>query len=162
MDEKRQISREDAQASLDAVAQSRDKAVKVKARPVWLDASFCVGVGIVMVVGNTGPKLPSVPIALGCLTLIAIVYALASRRWVRRKGRIVDERSVGKNMLMFLMAYAPIVLSGMFRPDEGWPLPVSIGVAVFIAIGGFAYLRLDERYQARRLAAGDYDPYDLV
>ena len=48
------------------------------------------------------------------------------------------------------------------RPAEDWQPWFSIGAGVLVAGTGLAYLRLEQRYQARRLASGDYGRYDLL
>jgi len=95
-------------------------------------------------------------------TLVVAGLILVQARSTRRRGRIFDERSVGASAKRYAVFYVPFAISSLVRPpDEWWPW-YSIGVGLLIAGLGFAYLRLDERYQTRRLAQGDYGRHDLV
>ena len=153
---------DEARASLDEVAGSRRAAVTVTRRPVWLDSVFAAGFGIALGVAVSGGWTR---IALGMAILVAVsgLFAVLVRRFGgRRRGKILDERAVGAHAAKFFPMYLIVFVAGQLRPGDDWQPWYSISVGLVVALAGFVYLRLDGRYQARRLAAGDHDRYDLL
>ncbi len=153
---------DEARASLDETAVSRRAAVTVTRRPVWLDSVFAAGFGIALGVAVSGGWTR---IALGMAILVAVsgLFAVLDRPFGgRRRGKILDERAVGAHAVRFLPMYTIVFVASQFRPGDDWQPWYSIGVGLVVALAGFVYVRLDGRYQARRLAAGDYDRYDLL
>lgn len=161
MDAHRLPTSEEARASLDEVVASRQAAVEVARRPVWLDVSYAVAAGIALGVATTG-GWPAIAAGMGLLCAVIVVYAVMGRRLERRRGQILDERAIGARAAKFFPMYFIVFAAAMFHPGEDWQPWYSIGVGTIVALAGVVYLRLEDRYQARRLTAGDYDRYDLM
>jgi hypothetical protein len=83
------------------------------------------------------------------------------RRWTRRRGRILDERTLG-HAIRYVPFYAALFLIGQIPVRGDWQPWFSIGGGLAATVLAFAYIRLDERYQIKRLAAGDFSRHDLV
>lgn len=147
--------RDRAAAELEALRSARADVVKTSGRPAWADAAaaLCFGLAVWAV---SPPTVTGAVIAFA-LFLVGIAVIL---RFTRRRGRLTDDRAVGLTMA----AYAPfglvVGLAGMLARDATDRRLTAL-VALAVALAGFAYLRIIERYQARRLAAGDHGPYDL-
>ena len=154
-------SSEEARTSLDQVAASRRAAVAASRRPVRLDASFAAATGIALGVAAIG-GWPAIGVGRALLLAAGGVFAAIEHRRGRRRGRILDERALGAQVLRFFPLYFIWFVTGSFRPGDAWRPWYSIGVGIVVALTAFAFLRLDDRYQTRRLAAGDYDRYDLL
>lgn len=140
---------------------ARAAIVDVTARPAWMDALPATAIGIAC--GLAARRSPvELVAAVGVLTVTVVVAVVSGRRWVRRRGRILDERSLGAHVAYYAAFYLPLSILTIVRaPDDWWPW-YSVAVGVLVACLGFAYLRLEERYQVRRLARGDYGRHDLV
>ncbi len=152
---------DEARARLDEVAATRRAAVETTRRPAWLDAAFASATGISLAVAAIG-GWPAIGAGLALLLVVCGGFVVLDRRWERRRGRILDERALGAHALKFFPMYFIVFTAGLIRPGDDWQPWYSIGVGVVAALAGFAWLRLDDRYQTRRLAAGDYDRYDLL
>ncbi len=152
---------EEARASLEQITRARRAAAEATRRPVWIDAIYAVVSGIGLGIETSGQLMLKVIGLVVTLGGLAVITAVDKRRR-RRHGRILDERSMRQQPLRFIIIWA--VLFGLIsiRPDAGWQPWYAIGAGLAITVAGFVYLRLDERYQIRRLAAGDYDRYDLI
>lgn len=95
----------------------------------------------------------------GALALLVVTLVLFWR-FTRRKGRLTDDRAVTTHYARYFLLMLPVfVVPVVVTPDA--PIWVMVGAGAVVAAGVFAYLRLDERYQVKRLASGDYGPYDL-
>ncbi len=148
----------EARASLDQVAQSRRSAVRATRRPLWLDAALAAVLGVVVALGLVRQVVAAVVVlVIGCAVVL-----VAQRRVGRRKGQVVDQRAMGARTWRFAALYAVLFLLTMVEPPASWQPWFAIGGGVVAAVGGFAWLRWEDRYQARRLTAGDYGRYDLL
>ncbi|MFT4296626.1 MAG: hypothetical protein QM582_14565 [Micropruina sp.] len=148
----------EARASLDQVAQSRRAAVRVTRRPFWLDAALALVVGIGVTLGFGGQVIAAlVVLVAGCAGVL-----VAERKVVRRQGQVFDRRALGARMWRFAVLYVALALLRMVEVPAAWQLWFAIAGGLFGAVGILAWLRWEDRYQGRRLAAGDYDRYDLL
>lgn len=147
-----------ARASLDEAEESRRAAVSATTRPAGIDLGLAVMSGAGIALGLLGQWLAALIIlALGC-TAVAILQ----RRILRRRGQILDQRSLGARGWRFALVYLVLFLLTMIEPPTDWQPWFAIGAGLVAATGGFAWLRWDAHYQNRRLANGDYDRYDLL
>ena len=128
---------------------------------MWLDGSYATAAGIALGVAAFG-GWPAIATGMGFLLAVTVAFAVLDRIFVRRRGKILDERAVGAHAARFFPMYFVVFAAGVFNPGPEWQPWYSIGVGIVVAVAGFAYLRLDDRYQTRRLAAGDYERYDLL
>jgi hypothetical protein len=154
-------SPDEARALLSDAVKASGAVVEATQRPAWIDAVMASVVGIAcgLAVRHSPGELIAAAVIL---TLMVSAVIVVEMRSVRRRGRILDERSLGAHALYYAAFYLPLtILSALRAPDDWWPW-YSIGVGLIIACLGFAYLRLGERYQSRRLAKGDYGRHDLV
>ena len=92
----------------------------------------------------------------------SLAFALAHRAHTRRRGQILDERAIGARALRFFPLYLVLFVLLQVDPPESWQPWFALAVGVATAVGGFSWLRAEDRYQARRLAAGDYGRFDLL
>jgi len=147
-----------ARASLDEAAESRRAAVRATSRPAGIDLGLAVVSGAGITLGLLG-QWPAalIVVAVGCAAV-----AILQRRIVRRRGQILDQRSLGARGWRFALVYLVLFLLTMIEPPIAWQPWFAIGVGLVAAGGGFAWMRWDARYQNRRLASGDYDRYDLL
>ena len=152
---------DEARDSLERISAARRAAAELTRRPAWFHAVFAtitgVGVGLTTLTGQ--------PFQLSGIAIVvvgALLMAVVERGLTRRRGRILDERSVRSQPLRFFVPYLVVFGAILFRPETDWQPWYAIVAGALVALAGFAYLRWDERYQTRRLAAGDYDPYDLI
>lgn len=156
-------SPDEARASLDEVADSRRMAIAVTRRPGWLDAVTAVGQGVGIGVAAIG-GWPAVLAGLALLAIVALASGIVGRRYQRRGKRIFDDRTLGVHLAGYLPLNIIVVIgvAGYFRPGDGWQPWYSIGIGALVALAGFVLMRLEDRHQARRLAAGDYTRYDVL
>ncbi|MDO5500292.1 MAG: hypothetical protein Q4F67_11515 [Propionibacteriaceae bacterium] len=141
---------------LDAVARARRSAALAGARPAWVDAIAALMMGAAATLALTRDVF-AILAAVGLL----IASVILTHRFTRRRGRLTDERAVNAQFLLAPVAFLAVFIVGqLIEPGTSWWWLVVAGLA--IAAAGYAYLRLDERYQTRRLAARDYGPYDLT
>lgn len=154
-------SADEARASLNEVSDARRDAVEATRQPAWLHAIFAVMTGVG--VGLATLREPRFQIAgVAIIVVGCVVIAVVQHHVTRRRGRILDEQSIRSQPLRFFVPYLVVFGLVMVQPDPSWQPWFALAAGVLVAVAGFVYLRWDERYQARRLAAGDYDPYDLV
>lgn len=158
MDANQLPSPDEARASLEQVAESRRAAAEAMRRPLWIDVGMAITVGASMALGPAGhPVIAIIVLAIGSL-----VFVVAERRRARGRGEVLDQRALGARAWRFAVVYALLFLLLQFAPPADWKPWYFIGVGVIAAAGGFAWLRWEDRYRARRLAAGDYGRYDLL
>jgi phosphatidylglycerophosphate synthase len=153
-------SPDEARTSLDEIAEARRATAEATRRPAWVDAIYAAVSGIGVGIATSGQlilKVIGLAIILGGYAVITAV----DKRGRRRHGRVLDSRSVRSQVLRFVIPFAALFML-ISVPDTGWQPWYAIGAGLVITVAGFVYLRLDERYQVRRLAAGDYDRYNLI
>lgn len=158
MTESQPPGREEAKASLNEADASRRAVVKATGRPVWVDLGIAVVAGAGFAMGLSGLWLAAF-LVLGIGTAAILVV---QRRFIRRRGRVLDERSVGARAWRFALGYLAFFLFTMFDPPAGWQPWFAIAAGGVVTAAGFAFLRWDARYQDRRLADGDYERHDLL
>lgn len=148
----------EARASLNRADESRRAAVSATSRPAVLDLGLALvsGAGVALTQLGQWPAALII-VALGCTTI-----AIVQRRIVRRRGQILDQKSLVARGWRFALMYLVLFVLIMIEPPTDWQPWFAIGVGLVAASGGFAWLRWDARYQGRRLASGDYDRYDLL
>lgn len=153
---------EDARASLTEVERARQESAQLALETWWTYALVSVAVGAG--VGAVSFRTPAGYIAGGVFLLLvtagAILVAVRQRR--RRRGRILDERVLRDTWWRYAAWYTPLLVLTAIRPDPAWQPWFALVAGVVVASVSYVYLRWTDRYQARRLAAGDYGPYDMV
>ncbi len=155
-----QPSPSEARAQMDDVERARSAAVTVARRPAALDLSLACTLGLVVGLA----VLRTAPAAIAAVVVLIIGstgYWVAQRRWTRRRGRILDERTLG-HAIRYVPFYAALFLIGQIPVPGDWQPWFSIVGGLSAMVLAFAYIRLDERYQIKRLAAGDFSRHDLV
>lgn len=152
---------EEAGVSLAEAERARRAAVETTRRPAGLDGLYALALGVA--VGLAITRATPLVLAAGIVLVAAsALYWLIERRDGRRRGRILDERAVGAYALRYMPVYFVVFVLFQIHADPARQPWFSAGVALLVAGAGFAYLRLDDRYQAHRLASGDYRRGDLV
>lgn len=140
------------------IARSRAAAASVTRRPAWIDAGMSVALGLTVGLGLTGHIVAAlVVLALGTLGVL-----WAQRVFVRRRGQVLDQRAIGARMWRFALVYPVLAVLGMVDVPSGWQPWFALGAAALVAGVSYAWLRWDDRYQAGRLARGDFGRYDLL
>lgn len=147
-----------ARAALEEAADARRTAVDSTRRPAWIDAILALTMGMTIPLALLGQWV----VAVIVLVVGSVAGVLADRKLTRRRGRILDARALGARTLPYALVYGAIFVLLQFRAPAAWQPWYALGVGLFAAIGVFAWLRWEERYQARRIAAGDYHRYDLL
>lgn len=147
-----------ARVALEEAAEARRSAVRSTRRPVWIDVVLALTMAVTMPLALLGQWV----VAVVVFVVGATVGVLADRKFTRRRGRILDARAMGARMLPYALVYGAIFILTQFRAPAAWQPWYALGVGLFAAIGAFAWMRWEERYQARRIAAGDYHRYDLL
>lgn len=138
------------------VDETRSRTARATTPPFWADATCAVMVGVAWVLVIMWRP---VTLAMAAL-LLAGAFALAQRT-TRRRGRVLDGRAVRAHMGHDAVFLAPVVIGGnLLRHTTSLALLVAFGVLVSVLV--LAYLRIESRYDARRLATGDHEPWDLV
>lgn len=99
---------------------------------------------------------------VGLTGIVAVALLVAEHRVRRRRGRIVDARSVGANFAIFAGFYVVLVVVQTLLRDHRPPLWAAGLGGLACAAASFAYLTLHDRYQRRRILRGDYTPVDMV
>lgn len=146
-------------ADLDAIGEARSAALASTKRPTWLYLATCLPMGAAFGFGMLGGTLGWS--LFWVLLAIMVVPTIIDARRVRRRGRIIDERSVGWQFLWILsisivfaaMRWIPI--SSQLQP---W---AALAAGIFVAGLVYSFLRWDEALMSRRLLKGDFDPYTL-
>ncbi|WOQ16909.1 hypothetical protein [Raineyella sp. W15-4] len=147
-----------ARAALEEAAEARRSAVDSTRRPAWIDAVLALTMAVTIPLALLGPWVG----ALVVLVVGSAITLLAERRFTRRRGRILDARALGARTLPYALVYLAIVVLMQFPAPAAWQPWYALGVGLFAAIAVFVGMRWEERYQARRIAAGDYHRYDLL
>lgn len=158
MSDEARPSRDEARRSLDDVEAARRATAEVTRRSPWLDAALALVVGASVAAG----LLEQWGVSVGVLLVGSVAVAIATQRRQRRRGRILDQRAMGARALPFMALYLVMFLLLQIGPPDDWQPWYALAVGVVAALGGFAWLRWDDAYQARRLAAGDFGKYDLL
>ena len=148
----------EAGAALELIADSRRASAQATRRRWWTDLGLAVSVGAAVTLGLLGYWLPALVVWLGG----AVGFAIVQRRLARRRGQVVDQRALGSRAWRFALVYGVLFLLTQFQPPVAWLPWYAVGAGVVTAVAGFAWLRWEDRYQAGRLAAGDFDRYDLL
>lgn len=148
-------SLEDRTTDPDDDADSRAAAAR---RPAWIDAGIAAASGATVALGTSGR------LALGFLILVVgtVVVAVLLHRIMPRPPRVLDGRAVAANMGALLLFNALLFVLGQLEPRASWLPWFPLGAGLLAGVGGYAYLRWENRYQVRRLAAGDHNRYDLM
>ena len=155
-----QPSPSEAQAHMDDIERARSAAVTVARRPAAVD--LCLACTLGLVVGLAVLRTaPAVIAAIVVLIVGSAGYWVAERHWTRRRGRILDERALG-HAIRYVPFYAALFLIGQIPVPGDWQPWFSIVGGLVATVLAFAYIRLDERYPVKRLAAGDFSRHDLV
>ncbi len=158
MDPNHYPTQDEAQASLDQIAESRRAAAIATRRPAWIDVALATTVGATIALGTAG----HLAVAAVVLLVGALVVTVTQRRHARGRGQLFDQRAIGARALRFAMLYAVLFVLVQFTPPEAWQPWYSLGVGLLTAVGSFAWLRWEDRYRIRRLTAGDYGRHDLL
>lgn len=148
-----------ARAGLDAIDEARSAALATAKRPLWLYLTMCLLAGAAFGFGLLGGALGWALFWALLVVLVALVIVDARR--VRRRGRIIDERSMGWQFLwVFGISVIFAVLGSITLPaqQQAW---FSLAAGVFVAGVTYGFLRWDEALMVKRLAKGDFDPYTL-
>ncbi|WP_232549872.1 hypothetical protein [Propioniciclava soli] len=148
-------SRSQASEQLDLTEDARRAAVLASRRPAWQDALAAALIGIAWT-GFFSWTVPGAVVAVVASVLCGVL-ALRSRR---RTGRLTDDRGVLAHGGFFTIAYVTMVLVGQVLRDPGRSAWWYVAVFALVTPAVFAYLRLQEAYEVRRLTRGDYGPYD--
>lgn len=148
----------EASAALEQIADSRRASAQATRRLWWTDLGLAVTAGAAVTLALLGQWLPAVVVWLGG----AVGFALVQRRLARRRGQVVDQRALGSRAWRFALVYGVLFVLTQFQPPVAWLPWYAVGAGVVTGVAGFAWLRWEDRYQAARLAAGDFDRYDLL
>lgn len=100
------------------------------------------------------------PTLAGVVVLVALAVVDALLR--RRRGRLTDDNAVTSGMGRYALWYIPCSILFALVRTGGWPWWAAGLAAACVAVATFVFLRADTRYQDRRLARGDYRPWDLT
>lgn len=151
----------EAQAHMDDIEHARSAAVTVARRPAAVDLFLACPVGLAagFAVMRTAPAFVA---AIVVLIVGSAGFWVAQRHWTRRRGRILDERAIGAHAIRYVPFYTVLFLVSQIPAPRDWQPWFSIIGGLAVTVLAFAYLRLDERYQVKRLAAGDFGRHDLV
>ena len=158
MDAHEQPTPEEARASLEQITASRTAAATATRRPAWIDLGMSTTAGATVALGTAGHWVA----AIAVLVVGSLVFAVALYRQARGRGQVLDQRAIGARTLRFALLYAVLFVLGQVEAPPDWQPWYSLGVGLIAAVGGYAWLRWEDRYRVRRLTAGDYDRYDLL
>lgn len=92
---------------------------------------------------------------------VLLVLGIIDVRRVRRRGRLIDGRTMGWRFLwIFVFVLILNFLGTVDLPahQQSWFVAAS---ALFVAAFTYAFIRWDEASTSKRLASGDFDPYTL-
>lgn len=147
-----------ARAALEQATEARRAAAQATRRPAWTDLTLAIVGGATVALGLLGHRVGAVVV----LVAGSAAFALLHHRVTRRRGQVIDLRAIASRSWRFAIGYGVLFLLTQFEPPAAWQPWYALGAGVAVATGGFAWLRWDDRYQAARLAAGDFDRYDLI
>lgn len=158
MDAQEQPTPEEARAILEQITASRTAAAEATRRPAWIDVGMSATAGATIALGTAGYWVPAIVV----LVVGSLGYALAMYRQSRGRGQVLDQRAIGARAVRFALLYAVLFVMGQVEAPADWQPWTSLGMGLIAAVGGYAWLRWEDRYRVRRLAAGDYGRYDLL
>ncbi len=152
------IKRE-ATADLGAINEARIAALKSTKRPMWVNRSLPLLVGTAFGFGVMGGVV-GWTVFWVLLTAFGVLAIMDARR-VRRRGRLIDGRSMGWRFL-WIFAFGLILnfLGTVDLPAQQQPW-FALATALFVAAFTYAFFRWEEVSMSKRLASGDFDPYTL-
>lgn len=152
---------DEARASLAEVAQTRRAAVSATQNPVWPEVVRAVVVGVyigLLTLGNPTAKLVGVTIfVIGIFGL-----SLVQQRLAKRHGQLVDNRFIGAAAVRAIPVLIVLGFLAIREPPSDIQPWYSIGLGLATGLAAYAYMRWSNHYQARRLAANDYDRANLL
>lgn len=148
----------DARAALEQIAETRRASARATRRPWWTDLGLAVAISAAVTLALLEQWLPAILLWV----VGAVGFTIIQRRLARRRGQVVDQRTLGARAWRFALLYAGQVVLLQFRPPAAWLLGYAVAAGMVTLASGFWWLRWEDRYQARRLAAGDFDRYDLL
>lgn len=149
----------EAIANLGAVDEARSAALKSAKSPMWLKLTLPLVMGAAFGFGTLGGVL-GWAVFWVLLTVIVVLVIIDARR-VRRRGRIVDGRSMAWQFLWIISFSVVLALLGSVTlPAQQQPW-FALAAGGLIAVLTYAFLRWDEALMSKRLASGDFDPYTL-
>ena len=158
MDAHEQPTPDEAQARLAQITSPRTAAAQATRRPAWIDLGMSTTAGATVALGTAGHWVA----AIAVLVVGSLVFAVALHRQARGRGQVLDQRALGARTLRFALLYAVLFVLGQVEAPPDWQPWYSLGVGLIAAVGGYAWLRWEDRCRVGRLAAGDYDRYDLL
>lgn len=158
MDAPKYPTPEQARASLEQITASRTAAAQATRRPAWIDVGMSVTAGATFALGTAGYWVAAIVV----LVVGSLVFAVALHRQARGRGQVLDQRAIGARAVRFALLYAVLFVLGQVEAPAHWQPWYSLGVGLIAAVGGYAWLRWEDRYRVRRLAAGDYGRHDLL
>lgn len=147
-----------ARDALDQITDARHAAARATRRPAWIDLGFAATLGAAVTLALAGLWVP----ALAVLLVGAAGFTIVQRVGVRRHGQVMDRRALGARGWRFPLAYGVLFLIAQIDPPAAWQPWYSIAAGLVAAAVGYGWLRWEDRYQTRRLAAGDYHRNDLL
>lgn len=148
--------RERAADALRAQEAARRDILARTAPPLWATLAVCATFGAFI----TAALLHAwVWAAIAGAALLAA--AVLEWRLRGRHGRVTDEAAVGRGMGAYALWYLPLALLVPLSQGDPGPLWLAVVTGVAYALITLVYLTWTERYQARRLSAGDYRPWDI-
>lgn len=149
---------DEARASLEQITASRTAAAEATQRPAWIDVGMSATAGATVTLGTAGYWAAAIVV----LVVGSLVVALATHRQARGRGQVLDQRAIGARGLRFTLLYAVLFVMGQIEVPADWQPWSSLVMGLIAAVGGYTWLRWEDRYRIRRLAAGDYGRYDLL
>lgn len=142
------------------IDQARIRSLAIATTPLWADAVCAVIVGASWVLGMTRQLI--LGIIPGIVAAVLLVAALwSNRHFTRRKGRLLDDRATSAHMKRYFLFMAPVIAAPTLL-GGGHSLTLLIPLGLVVAVLVFTYMRAETRYENKRLAAGDFKPWDLV
>ncbi len=152
-------ARSAAGAELLAAESAQQAAINGTRRPEWLTATISLAGGAAFGSALLGGVLGWT--LFWILLVVLIGMAIIDARRVRRRGRIIDGRSMGLSFL-WIFAFSIILTTlGSFRMSIQQQPWLAMGAGILIAASTYAFIRWDEASMSKRLAANDFDPYTL-
>lgn len=146
----------DPVAELAMVDHARARSLAIARPPVWADALFAAMLGASWVLGMTHQLIP---VIIAVVLLVAALWS--NQHFTRRKGRLLDDRATSAHMKRYFLFMAPVIAAPTLL-GGGHSLTLLIPLGLVVAVLGFTYMRAETRSENKRLAAGDFKPWDLV
>ena len=158
MDVHKQPTPDEARASLEQITSSRKAAAEATRRPAWIDIGMSFAAGATIALGTAGYWVAAIVV----LVVGSLAFATAMHRLARGRGQVLDQRAIGARAVRFGLLYTVLFVLGQIDAPADWQPAYSLGLGLIATVGGFAWLRWEDSYRVRRLAAGDYGRYDLL